>query len=533
MSDPTNSVRPSSDRQLALAIGKGTVSGIAASATQVITRLITVPIVIHHLGLGGYGIWSIIMATFTYMRFGTAGVKSAFQKYVAEATCTGDFERASKLVSTGSMSILALSIVGLIPIAIFSPRLAKGSGVPAEFLSPAASSIMILALILTVANFGAAYEAIVMGGHRIDFTKRMNIVTTFCEAVAIVIFLHFGYGLVAMAAVMGTSELVYIFACYLASKRIVPEIRIRFSYFSKSMLPELVRFAGSFQLVNILEVLYLAILPIFVLKLDGADCAGVFAVAARVSGAALIAQDALAVPILSGGTVVFASGSTEQMHRFLERSFKAMLAATLLPLALASTFGSTIVLAWTGETGPYFGVAIPLLSLAGFLKAISLLQLVLYRATGRALLDNIRQLLRIAILVLVVLVGRQIGFYGLLVGLAVAELAGVVFMFCVTSSVFRGFSARRLVRDTLKVVVAIALIVSAGFVATMFPIHWGTSERVAAAVRLGEIAIACLVAMLPATMLAGATSREERATLLESVMLWRRKTLPTGMSNPA
>src|SRR5229473_384817 len=100
LSDQIISKRTPSDSHLALAIGKSTVFGIVASATQVGTRLITVPIVIHHLGLSGYGIWSIIMATVAYMRFGTAGVKSAFQKYVAEATV---------LTSRGSSTLLRLS----------------------------------------------------------------------------------------------------------------------------------------------------------------------------------------------------------------------------------------------------------------------------------------------------------------------------------------------------------------------------------------------------------------------------------------
>jgi len=470
------------------------------------------------------------MTTVTYLRFGTAGIKSAFQKYVAEATGSGNFETASKLVSTGSISILILSVVGLIPIAVLSSGLAKASGVPPEFLSQASGSIAILALILTVANFGAAYEAIVMGGQRVDLARRFNIITTVCEAVAIVVVLQFGYGLLAMSAIMGISELCYIFLCYIVSSRIVPEIHIKFSYFTKSVFPELVRFAGSFQLINILEVLYLAILPIFILRFFGADEAGVYAVATRVTTAALVAQDALAPPLLSGGTVVFASGSTKQIHRFLERSFKAMIAVTLPPLAFVSAFGSTVVLAWTGQWGRYFAVSIALVSLAGLFKAISLLQLVLYRTTGRALLDNIRQLVRIAILVVVVLMGREIGFYGLLIGLATAEVVGVIFMFFVMSSTFRGFRAHQVVRDTLKITFATLIIIAVGLLATMIPMHPGTSERLTAAARLSEIVIACLIVALPAVMLTGAATPEERAALLETLLPWRRS--PLAENNP-
>src|SRR5215470_14452557 len=119
MSNPINNTSVP-HRGLAASIGKNTVFGILSNVTQVGTRLVTVPIVIHHLGLGGYGIWNIIMMTATYMRFGSVGVKTAFQKYVAEATGNGDFERANRLLSTGCAVMLVLSVGGLIPIAFFS-----------------------------------------------------------------------------------------------------------------------------------------------------------------------------------------------------------------------------------------------------------------------------------------------------------------------------------------------------------------------------------------------------------------------------
>ena len=61
MSETTTIPAPDSHRELAATIGKSTLFGIVASGVQIATRLISVPVVIHYLGLGGYGIWSIIM----------------------------------------------------------------------------------------------------------------------------------------------------------------------------------------------------------------------------------------------------------------------------------------------------------------------------------------------------------------------------------------------------------------------------------------------------------------------------------------
>jgi O-antigen/teichoic acid export membrane protein len=514
MSSATTSKVLYSDRHLAATIGKSTIFGIVASGAQIATRLITVPVVIHHLGLGGYGIWSIIMVTAAYMRFGSAGIKSAFQKYVAEATGNGDFHTANKLLSTGSISMLLLSLVGLIPVAMFSHRLAKAAGVPPEFLSAAASSITMLAAIYVVSNFGAAFESIVMGGHRVDLTRKYSTVLTVCEAAVIIGMLHFGYGLLAMTATMGTSELVYIFLCYRVSHHIVPQMHISAANFTTSVFPELFRFAGSYQLVNVRELAYGSILPIAILKLFGAEAAGVFAVAGRVVASALIAQDALVLPILSGGTMVFASGSVAQVRLFLTKSFKATIAAGLFPLAFVAAFGTSIIFVWTGETDPSFRITLGLIALAAFLRAVSRLQLILYRASGRALLDNIRQLLLLAAILVVAYFGRALGFKGVLVGMAGAESLGVAFMFFGIVATLDGFSARAVARDTSRIAIATAMIVGAGALAGAVPVPWGLPERLTATVKLCEIALGSLIAIWPALVLTKPISNAERRTVL-------------------
>src|SRR6266576_782765 len=525
MSDTTIIPAPASDRDLAATIGKNTIFGIVASGAQIGTRLVSIPVVIHYLGLGGYGIWSIIMVTAAYMRFGTAGIKSAFQKYVAEATGSGDFEKANRLVSTGSISILLLSLVGLIPVAIFSHKLAVTSGVPTEFLSSAASSITVLAAIYVVSNFGAAYESIVMGGHRIDLARKYITILTVLEAVAVIALLHAGYGLFAMALVMGASELIYIFCCYRMSRRIVPQMHISMANFTKSAFPELIRFAGSYQMVSTLQLFYRAVVPIALLKYFGAESAGIAALADRLTSSALLCQDALALPILSGGTMVFTAGSVESLKLFFAKSFKVTIAATLPPLAFVCAFGASMIYAWTGESNPQFRLAILLTSLASLPKAISLLQLVLYRASGRALHDNISQDIRIVVILIVAYFGRRLGFYGVLGGMAVAEFIGVIFMIFAMAMTFHAFNVKILMRDAFRIAAATALVIGAGLAAGSIPIQWGVPERITALFRLGQIGVGCLLMAWPALAVTKSISSAEKQSIMDAVVPGRRRIL--------
>jgi O-antigen/teichoic acid export membrane protein len=466
------------------------------------------------------------MATAAYMRFGSIGVKSAFQKYVAEATGNGDFEKTNKLLSTGCAILLSLSLAGLIPIAFFSRKLAIVAGIPSEFLRSSAHSITMLALIMVIANVGAVYEAIVMGGHRVDLARNFSTLFTVAEAAAIVVLLHAGFGLFAMSSVMAVSELGFILCCYLAAKKILPQIRLSVVNVTSSAVRELVRFAGSYQLANILEVLYLAVVPFTVLRILGANASGVYALTTRLSQSALMLPDALLLPILSGGAMVFASGSAEQMKRLIAKSFKVTLALGLFPLAFIAVFGPKVVFAWTGEVNSSLRVGLWLVCAAGLFQSFSTLGLVLYRVSGRALLDNIRQGLRIAILFSIALFARRLGFYGVLAGFALAELAGMLFMLFALVKTFEAFRIRPLLPEAARLCVATCAVLGTAGLTSLMPMPAFSTPRFGAAFQLAVISSACILTAWPALVLTKSVTGTESRALVGALLVRRHEPQP-------
>jgi O-antigen/teichoic acid export membrane protein len=495
-------------------VGKNTVYGIVASLFQVGTRLVTVPIIIYHMGLGGYGIWSIIMTAAVYMRFGSVGIKSAFQKYVAEATGDGDYDKASALLSTGTAAMMIVSFALLIPVVFFSRQLAVAAGIPPEFLRDTSWAFSVLALTMLFANSGAAYEAIVLGGHRIDVARRINSILSVAEAIAIVAFLHIGWGLFAMASVMAASELIYLVCCYAVAHRVVPQIHVAARFVTKKVLRELLRFAGSYQVLSVLQLTYQAIGPIVILRAFGADSAGVFAVATRLAQPVMMAHNAFLLPILSGSAMVFASGDSDRLQRLLTKSFKVTLALTLLPLALLSVFGTYIVQAWTGQTNASFHYAIWLVSLALLFQTFCQLGLVLYRATGGAVMDNVREVIRLAAFVPVLFMTHRYGFEGVLLWMAGSEFAGMIVMFFAVDKSFRVSDAKSLVPDTLRLTAATAGIVAFAALAARVIPELALSARMLATIRIGVVGVATLVAAYPALYLTGSISGAEVQSIL-------------------
>jgi O-antigen/teichoic acid export membrane protein len=503
---------------VAVSMGRGTLFGVFASFTMMATRFITVPIITAHIGLGGYGIWSIIMTTSAYMRFGTAGLKSAFQKYVAEATGDGNYERASQLMTTGSALMLVLSLIALIPVAIFSKLLAKVAGVPAEFLSAAAASFTILAIIMILSNFAAVFEAIVNGCHRVDIVRKFYIGAALCEAIAIVACMFLGFGLLAMTIVMAAAEVGIIICCFVASSRLLPQIQIRRRYLSLGVVPELFRFAGSYQLVNVLEILSMSILPFGILRLLGARASGVYAICTRLTGVGSSIQDASLLPLLSGGTLLYASQATEQIRLVMNKMFKWTLVVTIAPLAFVAVFGPTLVMAWTGQSDPMFRVGLPWLCIAAAFGGISRTGLILYRANGGALMDVLRQLLVIVGLVIAIALGRDLGYAGIFAAMAFTETIGALFMLHALQKSIEAFHPSDLIPDAAKIIVAVSIVLLAGIVMTnVIPIPWNVGDHVTAWLRLMLAGSACAILAWPAMALKKCLSAAERRTIVDAL----------------
>src|SRR5487761_12156 len=502
------SSRPS-NQGLAEAVGRATLFGVGSNFVRVGAKLVTVPIVVSFLGLGGYGIWAFIMSAIAIMRMGSAGVLSGFQKYVAEATGTGDYEGASKLLSTGSIAMLVLSVAVLVPGSLLSRTVVHAVGVPKEFVTPTAHSLVLFALIIAFTSWGLAYQAIVMGAHRVDITGILSTVCAVCEAAGFVISLRLGGGLFGMSVVLAVSYVGQVLAYFVLSQRILPQVQVRAKYLTRHVTRELLSFVGSYQLVGLLEVLYGAILPITVLKYLGPRPAGVYAVACRLVGAALNFHDAFLLPMLSAGSVVFAAGSIDEMRLFLVRAFRTAMGLTIIPLSFISAFSPLIMLAWLGRDEPSFRTAMILLSFAGVFRSISLLQLVLYRASGGTVMDIGRQIARIAIVLLAAFFATRLGLLTVLLVLAFAELTGMALMSFAITKVSRGFSIRTLLPDATKLTVAAAIVIALALMVIRIPVPHDFTARPLAAVKLGMIVVATALAILPALIWTRALSRSE------------------------
>ena len=518
-----NASVPTSGHALAASIGKNTFFGLAGTLVHVSARIVVVPVVIQHLGLSGYGIWSVLMTIAGYMTLGGAGVKSAFQKYVAEATGTGDFDRASRLLSTGTAAVLLISIVVLVPLAIFSSPLAIAVGVPKVFLPAASKAILLIAVTALLANVGQTYQSILTGAHRIDLREKIGFVLEPLNAVATIGLLYIGYGLLAICAVFCTYQIASCILWYLFSRRVLPSVHLAPRFVSRSVINELVRFGGSYQLVSMLELLYAAVLPIAVLKCFGAHAAGVYALAGRLVSVATLIQGSYLQAILSGGSLVYASGSVEQTSAFVEKSFRAMAAISIIPLSFIALYGAKIAWVWTGATDPSLRETVWLLCVFSVLRSLCSLCRVLYRVSGGAIMDNAQLIVALAVASCVAPFGPRIGFFGMVGGvLVLGQFLGLILMCVALTTRLNGFNLRVLAPDVARFLAATAVILGASVAASYLGLPWKINARALETIHLSLATVISLSVAGPVLLLTGSISRSEARMMLSTV--WRKAT---------
>ena len=133
-------------------------------------------------------------------------------------------------------------------------------------------------------------------------------------------------------------------------------------------------------------------------------------------------------------------------------------------------------------------------------------------------MDNIRQVLRILVILGIVAFSRQLGFYGVLAGMALAELVGMLFMLFALTHTFHLFRAKCLLPDAGRLSLATMLILGVGAVASYIPLPGDLDGRLSATLKLAEIGLACLLVAWPSLLRTGAVTRAEGRALFGALL---------------
>jgi O-antigen/teichoic acid export membrane protein len=223
---------------------RNVLSNWAGSLVASLVAFFLSPFVVHHLGNSAYGLWVLIGSLTGYLGLLDLGVRGAVTRYVAKFYAQSNHQEASRVVSTALLIFLLagmLAIAVSLTVAIFLASLFR---VPEAYESTARLVLVLLGFNVAVSLVSGVFGGVLVGLQRFDLVNAIEIVSALFRAVAVVVALSAGKGLLALAfihlALAVATTLVYAWTDF----RLYPELEFRLGKYDRQHLKLIFSFSA-------------------------------------------------------------------------------------------------------------------------------------------------------------------------------------------------------------------------------------------------------------------------------------------------
>ena len=255
-------------------------------------------IIVRALGIEAMGIWSLVMAAASFLRFADTGVGAGVGRFVALSRSEGEDARALEIIDTALLFnaalLTALTVLLVFPARLLLPYVFDDANAlaTARELLPLAFGAFILTNLsgVSAASLVALHRLRVLRQplgrhlvalHRLDLKSYIVIGSCFLQ-IAVAALLIEDYGLVAVAAGQIAQQATILVACYFAARRVmgVPAARIVLRP-SRAALREILPFGLKLQGVSLLTSMFDPISRFVMSSFGGLAAVGTFELAQR------------------------------------------------------------------------------------------------------------------------------------------------------------------------------------------------------------------------------------------------------------
>jgi O-antigen/teichoic acid export membrane protein len=317
---------------------------------SVLVNFFLSPFVVHHLGDSAYGVWVLMVSLVSYLGFLDFGVRGAVTRYVSKFHARGDHDEASR-ISSSALSIFAVAGAWAIAIAVaLAYSILDRFHIPPAFLSAGRLVLLLAGVNMAVTLIGGAFGGILAGLQRFDWLNAVGMAGTAARAVATVVALSAGHGLVALAWIQLFCSLGAVLASAWAGVRFYPQLRIRLGRVHKQQLALILSFSAYSFLFNLsAQIIYYADAVLI-----GAFLPVGLVTFFSIAGNLILYARSLVAGISYTMTPLASSLEARDKHEELQRTaLDGPRYATILMLPIVLTFllrGNTFIGLWMGPS---------------------------------------------------------------------------------------------------------------------------------------------------------------------------------------
>lgn len=209
-------------------LGRSILSNWGAFVFGALVNFALSPYIVRTLGDTAYGAWVLLVSLVGYLGLLDLGVRGAVTRYVARNHAASDHTEAGRVASSalGLFTVAGLAAIALSGVmALLVGRVFR---VPPQFEEVARIVALLGGVNVAVSLVSGVYGGVLIGLQRFDYSNAVEIGVNALRAVAIVVALRSGHGLLVLALVQLGATMLRGAASWWLSRRLYPELKIEF-----------------------------------------------------------------------------------------------------------------------------------------------------------------------------------------------------------------------------------------------------------------------------------------------------------------
>ncbi len=320
-----------------------------ANIFYLLTRLILPPLIVGHLTLSEYGLWSACFILIMYIGLADAGFSKVYVRFTARFYAQNDVPAINRLLSTGIASLTAISILLLSVVWFALPLILRYLHVLPEHIHTAKTLIMSVTAMYMLDMTLGAYCYLLHGLQRIREEKKIAMIGYIAEPILIAIFLYAGFGIYSLLFAFVLRYCWSLSSFIRLAHHFLPGLKIRLQYFDTQMMQLFLNFGVKVQICTLLGTFLFSIDRVLVGFLMGTKGIALLELGTKIPVSALTIPSTISNVTFPAAARHLANDDHDAVHQLYLQSTRAVAICAAFPLAFMVTMSFPLGVAWLGH----------------------------------------------------------------------------------------------------------------------------------------------------------------------------------------
>lgn len=417
---------------------KNTIYNSIGRIWRMLVLLLLIPYILHKLGVQAFAVWSLVFVVATYMSLLDFGIRTAFAKYIAEYHAKNDNGSVNAVVNCGLVFYVIMSVVILGLTLIVRHTIISLLKIPPYLHEESMFAIVGMVLISAANNTFGIFESILVGLQRMDIQNRILILASFLNVVGTFFFLENGYGIKGLVINYAIITVFTILLNLYFSHRLLPFVRIGFSWMNKKTFVKLFSYGIKMQICNLAYIVHTQADKIILSHFLGLNFVAFYELGQRAANGIRMLPLLLLTALVPAISELDAVNDEKKLKDLYTRGSKYISLAVFPLIFLSIAIAPDFIRLWVGDKFSLAILTFQVLVIAYVLNVLTGMGTSVVRGIGRPEYETRYSVLTLVMQLFLSLTLIQIfGFKGVLISSLITAIVAAIYFLLTFHKLFQ------------------------------------------------------------------------------------------------